>query len=103
MPIPQPHRRSAELATRALAEARAMAGAAPAVAPRTHGELAAAALSTHGALSAGRVQPVSFTALGPGGGVRELAVFLTVYAAQQEQHGIAVAEQGGGGPDGRGR
>jgi hypothetical protein len=48
-------------------------------------ELVAAALRTYGALTTGCPQPVPFTAPGPGAsGDLGLAVFLTVYAAQQE-------------------
>lgn len=48
-------------------------------------ELVAAALRTYGALTTDCPQPVPFTAPGPGAsGDLGLAVFLTVYAAQQE-------------------
>jgi hypothetical protein len=81
-----PHTADAEIVTRAWAEARSMAGLGPR-GGRPPGEVAAAALSAHGALSAGLGHSVPFTALTPAGttdsGVRQLAAFLAVYAAQQ--------------------
>lgn len=81
-----PHTADAEIVTRAWAEARSMAGLGPR-GGRPPGEVAAAALSAHGTLSAGLGRSVPFTALAPAGttdsGVRQLAAFLAVYAAQQ--------------------
>jgi hypothetical protein len=80
--------RKAEIVSRAWAEACSMAGADPGRGHRPPGALAAAALRAHGTLSAGLGQGVPLTALGPaGGGVRGLAAFLAVYAAQQELDG----------------
>ncbi|WP_328891868.1 hypothetical protein [Streptomyces sp. NBC_00316] len=84
-PKPVPHPRKDEIVSRAWAEALAMAHGD---ADRTHrppGELVAAALKAHRALSRGLKQNVPVTALGPDGGVRGLAAFVAVYAAQQEQ------------------
>ncbi|SNX88214.1 hypothetical protein SAMN06272735_8653 [Streptomyces sp. TLI_55] len=86
-----PHTADAEIVTRAWAEARSMAGLGPRggrpPGGRPPGEVAAAALSAHGTLSAGLGRSVPFTALAPAGttdsGVRQLAAFLAVYAAQQ--------------------
>jgi hypothetical protein len=80
------HTPDAEIVTRAWAEARSMAGLGPR-GGRPPGELAAAALRAHGTLSAGLGRSVPFTALAPafttGAGVRQLAAFLAVYAAEQ--------------------
>lgn len=85
-PDPVPRPRQDEIASRAWAEALALAGDAgrPHRAP---GELVAAALEAHRGLSREFGRNVPVTALGPGGGVRGLAAFLAVYAAQRERHG----------------
>ncbi|WP_327309938.1 hypothetical protein OG730_43010 (plasmid) [Streptomyces sp. NBC_01298] len=77
--------RTAEMVSRAWAEAHSMTCADPGHAHRPPGELTAAALTAHGRLSAVLGRSIPFTALGPGGGVRGLASFLAVYAAQQEE------------------
>ncbi|MGW0877381.1 hypothetical protein ACWD3Z_44020 [Streptomyces sp. NPDC002740] len=85
MPIPQPPARKAEFASRARAEALAMAGAGPDV-HHLPGALAAAALRAHSTLSAGTGRSVPVTVFAAGGdGVRGLAAFLAVYAAEQER------------------
>ncbi|MFD9393203.1 hypothetical protein ACFWBB_21545 [Streptomyces sp. NPDC060000] len=85
-PAPTPYAHTADLVTRAWREASCMAGAGPdAAAHRPPGDLTAAALRAHRTLSAGLGHTVAFTALGPrGDGVRGLAAFLAVYAAQQQ-------------------
>ncbi|KOV57858.1 hypothetical protein [Streptomyces sp. MMG1121] len=92
-PTPEQPARRAELACRAWAEARCLAGAAdrapaldtgPAHPPL--GELTADALRAYSALSAGLGRSIPVTGLGPGGGgVRGLATFLAVYAGQYER------------------
>ncbi|MET9730641.1 hypothetical protein ABZZ79_08260 [Streptomyces sp. NPDC006458] len=88
-PPSERHTRSAELASRAYAEALSMTSADPGPG-RTHrsgGELAAGALRAYSALStAGLGRSIPVTGLGPGGaGVRGLATFLAVYAGQCER------------------
>lgn len=89
MPEPDPnqvpHPRTDEIASRAWAEALAMAVGDADPAHRPPGELVAAALKAHRTLSRSHGQSVPVTALGPDGGVRGLAAFVAVYAAQQEQ------------------
>ncbi|TQJ37129.1 hypothetical protein OHU34_43155 [Streptomyces sp. NBC_00080] len=86
MPISQPPAHKAEFASRARAEALAMAGADPDRAHRPPGALAAAALRAYSTLSAGTGRSVPVTVFAAGGdGVRELAAFLAVYAAEQER------------------
>ncbi|WP_327180534.1 hypothetical protein [Streptomyces sp. NBC_01334] len=77
------HARTAEITSRAGAEARSMAGTGPGHAHRPqHAPLAAAALRAHSRLSAGLRHGVPLTALGPTGAtVHALAAFLAVYAA----------------------
>lgn len=83
-PTPTPRARPADLVSRARREALSMAGAGPDPGRERAGDLTAAALRTHRTLSAGLGHTVPFTALVPGGdGVRGLAVFLAVYAAEQ--------------------
>jgi hypothetical protein len=82
---PVAHLRKDQIASRAWAEALAMACGDADHAHRPPGELAAAALRVHRMLSRGLGHSVPVTALGPDGGVRGLAAFLAVYAAQQEQ------------------
>lgn len=84
-PNPIPHPRKDQIASRAWAEALAMACGDAGHAHRPQGELVAAALRAHRTLSRGLGQSVPVTALVPNGGVRALAAFLAVYAAQQEQ------------------
>jgi len=84
-PNPVPHLRKDEIASRACAEALAMACGDADHAHRPPGELVAAALKAHRTLSRGLGQSVPLTALGPDGGVRGLAAFVAVYAAQQGQ------------------
>lgn len=79
--------RKDEIVSRAWAEALALAhepGERTDRAGRPPGELVAAALKAHRALSQGLGQSVPVTAIGPDGGVRGLAAFVAVYAAQQE-------------------
>ncbi|MEU6381104.1 hypothetical protein [Streptomyces sp. NPDC046909] len=92
---PVPHRpRREDIASRAWAAAQEMAGEDTDRAggpERPAGELVAAALKAHRTLSRGLGQSVPVTPLGPdGGGVRGLAAFVAVYAAEQEQR-----EEGG--------
>ncbi|WP_331725803.1 hypothetical protein OG264_39225 (plasmid) [Streptomyces xanthophaeus] len=84
MPSPEAHASTAEITTQAWAEALSMTCAAPDHIHPPSGVLAAAALRAHGRLSAGLGQSIPFSALGPGCGVRGLASFLAVYAAQHE-------------------
>lgn len=79
---PTSNPRRDEIASRAWAEALAMADGD---AGRPAGELVAAALKAHRTLSRGLGQSVPVTALGPDDGVRGLAAFVAVYATQQEQ------------------
>ncbi|WP_328436292.1 hypothetical protein OHA71_48875 [Streptomyces sp. NBC_00444] len=89
MPNPKLPVCNAETVSAAWAEALAMTCADPGHCHSPAGELAAAALRTHGALSTGWGRSVPVTGWGPGGGgVRGLAVFLAVYAAQQEQQDV---------------
>jgi hypothetical protein len=95
-PILQPtsHPRREEITSRAWTEALAMAGGDPDPADRLLGELVAAALKAHRTLSRGLGQSVPVTALGPDDGVRGLAAFVAVYAAEQEERdegGLGVA------------
>ncbi|WP_329113045.1 hypothetical protein [Streptomyces sp. NBC_01465] len=85
-PAPRPVRpaRKDEIVSRAWAEALAMACGDSDHAGRPPGELVAAALKVHRALSRGLKQGVPVTAFGPDGGVRGLAAFVAVYAAQQD-------------------
>ncbi|MDL5205439.1 hypothetical protein [Streptomyces sp. ALI-76-A] len=86
-PVPhrqEPHLRRDEIASRARAEALAMACADTAHSHRPAGELVAAALKAHRTLSRGLGPGGPVTPLGPDAGVRGLAAFLAVYAAQQE-------------------
>jgi hypothetical protein len=83
-PNPIPHLRRDEIASRAWAEALAMACGDVDHAHRPPGELVAAALKVHRMLSRGLGQSVPVTAIGPDGGVRGLAAFVAVYAAQQK-------------------
>ncbi|MGW6062994.1 hypothetical protein [Streptomyces sp. NPDC055189] len=82
-PVP-PHQRQRqdEIASRAWAEALAMACGDADHAHRPPGELLAASLAAHRTLSRGLGQSVPLTALGPDGGVLGLAAFVAVYAAQ---------------------
>ena len=80
-PVP-PHQRKDEIASRAWAEALAMACGDADHTHRTPGELVAASLEAHRTLSRGLGQSVPFTALGPDGGVLGLAAFVAVYATQ---------------------
>ncbi|MEU8792984.1 hypothetical protein [Streptomyces sp. NPDC048643] len=82
-PIPHPRTRRDEIASHAWAEALATACAHPDHAHRPRGELMAAALEAHRTLTRGPGPSVPLTALGPHGDPRALAVFVTVYAAQQ--------------------
>ncbi|WP_314225095.1 hypothetical protein [Streptomyces zaehneri] len=84
MATPTTHERTAEITSRAGAEARSMAGTGPGHAHRPRRDpLAAAALRTHGRLSAGLRHSAPLPALGPTGAtVHALAAFLAVYAAQ---------------------
>ncbi|MFD8253850.1 hypothetical protein [Streptomyces werraensis] len=78
-PDPAPHPRRDETASPA--------------GPEPPSELVAAALEAHRALSRGLGQNVPLTALGPDCGVRGLAAFVAVYAAQQEQRGARDPEE----------
>lgn len=81
MATPTTPARTAELTSQAWAEARSMAGRAPARGTCPPGTLTAAALRAHRTLSAGLGHSVPFTALGPtGAAVPGLAAFLAVYA-----------------------
>lgn len=88
-PAPAPHpgtrtrTRRDEIASRAWAEALAIACADPDHARRPRGELMAAALQAHRTLTRGPGPSVPLTALGPHGDPRALAAFVAVYAAQQ--------------------
>ncbi|KUM99175.1 hypothetical protein AQI95_40510 [Streptomyces yokosukanensis] len=84
-PNPVPHLSKDEIASWAWAEVLTMACADAEHAHRPPGELVAAALKAHRTLSRGLRQSVPVTALGPDGGVRGLAAFVAVYAAQQDQ------------------
>ncbi|MFD3933082.1 hypothetical protein [Streptomyces sp. NPDC058614] len=87
MATPTTHARTAEITSRAWAEARSMAGAGPDHTRRPPRDcLAAAALRAHSRLAAGLGRSIPVTALGPtGGAVRGLAAFLAVYA-DQDRH-----------------
>ncbi|MFF1699308.1 hypothetical protein ACFVXC_37740 [Streptomyces sp. NPDC058257] len=80
-PVAQ-HERTDEIASRAWAEALAMACGDADHAHRSPGELLAASLEAHRALSRGFGRSVPFTALGPDGGVLGLAAFVAVYTVQ---------------------
>ncbi|MFF0190311.1 hypothetical protein [Streptomyces sp. NPDC005244] len=82
-PNPHPRTRRDEIASRAWAEALAIACADPDHARRPRGELMAAALQAHRTLTRGPGPSVPLTALGPHGDPRALAAFVAVYAAQQ--------------------
>ncbi|MFG2313286.1 hypothetical protein ACGFS9_32215 [Streptomyces sp. NPDC048566] len=84
-PLPEPRRE--DIASRAWAEALAMACADPGHARRDAGELLAAALRAHHTLTRGPRRSVPLTALGAHGDVRALAAFVAVYAAQQDAAG----------------
>jgi hypothetical protein len=84
-PNPVPHLRKDEIASRAWAEALAMACGEADHAHPPVGELVAASLKAHRTLSQGLGRSVPVTALGPDGGVLGLAAFVAVYAAQQGQ------------------
>ncbi|MFD9631122.1 hypothetical protein [Streptomyces violascens] len=86
--------RMTELVSHAWAEARGMAGAGREHRHRAPGETAAAALRAHGALCTGLGRSVPVTSLAARPGVRDLAVFLAVYAAQ----GAPAAATGRGAP-----
>lgn len=77
-----PYQSRDEIASRAWAEALAMACGDADHAHRPPGELLAASLKAHRTLSRGLGQSVPLTALGPDGGVLGLAAFVAVYAAQ---------------------
>ncbi|MFH8492353.1 hypothetical protein [Streptomyces longisporoflavus] len=76
------HAHKDDIASRAWAEALAMACGDADHAHRPPGELLAASLRAHRTLSRGLGQSVPLTALGPNGGVLGLAAFVAVYAAQ---------------------
>ncbi|MET7746862.1 hypothetical protein [Streptomyces sp. NPDC005385] len=83
VPVPHPCMRRDEIASRAWAEALAIACADPDHARRPRAELMAAALQAHRTLTRGPGPSVPLTALGPHGDPRALAAFVAVYAAQQ--------------------
>ncbi|MEU5404218.1 hypothetical protein ABZ348_33590 [Streptomyces sp. NPDC005963] len=77
--------RREQIASRAWAEALAVASGDAVRAQGSQGELLAASLEAHRMLSRGLGKSVAVTALGPDDGVLGFAAFVAVYAAEREQ------------------